>query len=45
MANYKILFKGSKDCKNDSLECFEMRTLIIYPPENKKTTCLLITFR
>ena len=24
MANYEILFKGSNDSKNDSLECFGM---------------------
>ena len=38
MANYKILFKGSKDCKNDSLECFEMngRLYVAIYPENKK---------
>ena len=38
MADYKILFKGSIDCKNDSLECFGMngRLYVAIYPENKK---------
>ena len=38
MADYKILFKGSDDCKNDSLECFEMNGRLyvaIYPDSQK----------
>lgn len=38
MADYKILFKGSNDCKNDSLECFEMNGMLylaIYPDGQK----------
>ena len=38
MADYKILFKGSDDCKNDSLECFEMNGrlyIAIYPDSQK----------
>ena len=39
MADYKILFKGSIDCKNDSLECFGMngRLYVAIYPDNKKT--------
>ena len=38
MADYKILFKGSIDCKNDSLECFGMngRLYVAIYTENKK---------
>ena len=39
MADYKILFKGSNYCKNDSLECFGISgnlCLAIYE-DNKKT--------
>ena len=39
MADYKILFKGSKYCKNHSLECFggSGDLLIAIYPDNKKT--------
>ena len=38
MANYEILFKGSNDNKNDSLECFGMsgRLYVVIHPDNKK---------
>ena len=44
MADYKILFKGSNECKNHSLECFGMSgnlCLAIYP-DNKKTPVWII---